>query len=261
VKKMIWVIAVVVLACTTASAQELSASNVSTYLGNSRWSWTIFLTGPKEVLNTVSYVEYTLHPTFPNPVQRVDRTTDPRYPFGLTATGWGTFTVGVKVVLKNGQVRQLTHMLEFVSASQNPCGPSITLLDRHVIALARFDKRFTDPQVFIYVDEIRNDWTKVPPTLTIYYHATTIIYGSQDMLALGPSPGGVFQSPDKFKSAMKGVPPDSKWSMNVQHEGDAMQFRYGTHYYLLTVNKVIASSGANNYLELQICERLPSGAK
>jgi hypothetical protein len=45
--------------------------------------------------------------------------------------------------------------------------------------------------------------------------------------------------------------------MRVQHVGDAMQFRYGGHYYLLAVNNVIANSGDNSYLDLQICEKLP----
>lgn len=262
-KKLVWAIVVFSLACVTALAQELSAANVSTYLGNSKWSWTIFLIGPKGVLDTVGYVEYTLHPTFPNPVQREDRTTDPRYPFGLTATGWGTFTVGIKVVFKNGQVRELTHMLQFVSAAQSSCGPPIKLLSQHLAFLA--DKRFANDPVMIYVDEIRNEWTKIFPTLTLYYGPTTNVKSAGWRMAVAyaalHSPDSTFVSSREFQSARKGLSPDSKWSMTVQHAGDAMQFRYGGDYYLLTVTKVNAGLGDNSYLDLQICERLPSGAR
>lgn len=262
-KKLIWAIVVLSLACVTASAQELSSANVSTYLGNSRWSWTVFLTGPKEALETVSYVEYTLHPTFPNPVQRVDRTADPRYPFGLTATGWGTFTVGIKVVFKNGQVRELSHMLQFVSASQNPCGPPIKLLSQNLAFLA--DKRFASAPVMIYVNEIRNEWTKGFPTLTLYYGPTINTESAGLRMAVEyarlHSPEGAPVSSAEFQLLRKTLSPNSTWAMTVHHAGDAVQFRYGAQYYLLTVTKVNAGLGDKNYLDLQICEGLPSGAR
>ena len=62
------------------------------------------------VLVTLSNHEYTLHPTFPNPARVVcDRPSR----FELAAQGWGTFTVGVKLMLKDCSVRQLTSPLEF----------------------------------------------------------------------------------------------------------------------------------------------------
>lgn len=62
--------------------QIIRTANISHYIGNDRWDWTVFIQAPQEVLNTISYVEYTLHPTFPDPIRRVYTTTDSRYPLG-----------------------------------------------------------------------------------------------------------------------------------------------------------------------------------
>jgi transcription initiation factor IIF auxiliary subunit len=264
VKKLMFAIVFLCLARVMASAQQLSAANVSSYLGNSTWNWTIFLTGPKGVLDTVSYVEYTLHPTFPNPVRRVNQTTDPRYPFGLTTSGWGTFNVGIKVVFKNGQVRNLTHSLQFVSASQNSCGSPIKLLSQHLAFLS--EEPFKNTEVTIHVDKIADEWTKTSPTLTLFYGNNTKLntkWAAWEMQAAhdaARSPSGTFVSTSEFQSAMKATSPESKWSMNVQHDGDAMQFRYNGHYYFLIVTKVNAGLGDNSSLDLEICESLPSAA-
>jgi transcription initiation factor IIF auxiliary subunit len=72
--------------------------------------WGVYVEGAKTELDRIRCVEYTLHPTFPNPVRVVcDRPSR----FELSARGWGTFTVGVKLMLKDGSVRQLTYPLEF----------------------------------------------------------------------------------------------------------------------------------------------------
>jgi len=56
------------------------------------WDWAIWLEG--ENLEDVAYVEYVLHPTFPNPVQKV---TDRGSKFRLQARGWGEFNIKVRV--------------------------------------------------------------------------------------------------------------------------------------------------------------------
>jgi len=64
------------------------------------YSWTIYLDENPAVLNAIKYVEYLLHPTFRYPLQKVENLQ--KYPrFSYTATGWGEFTVKVKVVFKD----------------------------------------------------------------------------------------------------------------------------------------------------------------
>lgn len=74
------------------------------------WDWGISLEGAPSELSQVRCVEYTLHPTFPNPVRMIC-TRDNN--FLLTARGWGTFTLGAKLMLQDGSIRELKHQLKF----------------------------------------------------------------------------------------------------------------------------------------------------
>src|SRR6187549_1189476 len=78
------------------------------YLGDDYWSWRIWIDAPPEALNNINYVTYILHPTFTPPIKEVkDRSTA----FMLKATGWGTFAMGIKLHLTNGNDLQLEHEL------------------------------------------------------------------------------------------------------------------------------------------------------
>jgi transcription initiation factor IIF auxiliary subunit len=94
------------------AALPITADNSARKLSSGYWSWTVFIKAPNDVLDQVKCVEYTLHPTFPNPVQEVcNRGTGPA--FALSARGWGTFQIRIRVLLKNGGVQELTHYLKF----------------------------------------------------------------------------------------------------------------------------------------------------
>jgi transcription initiation factor IIF auxiliary subunit len=81
----------------------------SKYAGNDWWQWSVELDGPSKELDSVHYVVYTLHPTFPNPVRRIrDRETN----FRLEAAGWGEFEIRAEVVLQDGAKQILKHDLE-----------------------------------------------------------------------------------------------------------------------------------------------------
>jgi transcription initiation factor IIF auxiliary subunit len=97
------------------AAQEISAANTSRYIGGGRWEWTVYINAPQQVLQDIQSVEYTLHPTFPDPVREVTGIGDPRFPFGLTTNGWGTFEIPIQVVMKDGSVRSLKHTLVFTA--------------------------------------------------------------------------------------------------------------------------------------------------
>jgi len=92
---------------------EITAENISKRVDDNKWRWTIFVKGPKKDIDGIKCVEYTLHPTFPNPVREVCEQGEPTRPFALTATGWGTFPVGIKILMKDGRNLELKHQLKF----------------------------------------------------------------------------------------------------------------------------------------------------
>ncbi len=81
--------------------------------GKKRWDWTVYITGSEADLSHVKCVEYTLHPTFPNPVRTVCNRGFGAAAFPLSTNGWGTFTVGIRIFLKNGRTINLSHPLRF----------------------------------------------------------------------------------------------------------------------------------------------------
>jgi len=100
---------------SSAAAQEILAANTSIYLGEGKWEWTVFIQAQGDILKQIQVVEYTLHPTFPNPVVEVREPRSGPHAFALTRIGWGTFEISIKVTFDNGRVRTLKHMLTFVA--------------------------------------------------------------------------------------------------------------------------------------------------
>jgi hypothetical protein len=94
-------------------ASTVTVKNTSARLSATDWGWTIFVEGPEDVLSRIDCVEYTLHPTFRDRIQRVCARGEGPQAFSLAARGWGTFQVGVRVLYKDGTSRNLTHQLLF----------------------------------------------------------------------------------------------------------------------------------------------------
>lgn len=79
------------------------------YEGDDWWKWAVWIEGQDEALDRVDFVEWTLHPTFPNPVRKLkDRATK----FRLETGGWGVFAIHARVQLKDGRQVKLSHYLK-----------------------------------------------------------------------------------------------------------------------------------------------------
>ncbi len=76
--------------------------------GNGWWNWSVWLDGPKQELDRVDHVVYTLHPTFIDPVQAVKSR---RTNFKLKATGWGEFEIHLSIVGRDGKTSKRKHWL------------------------------------------------------------------------------------------------------------------------------------------------------
>ena len=72
------------------------------------WEWSVWLSGPSDVLDKVKHVRYMLHSTFPEPeVVTKDREDN----FRLDGAGWGGFLIRALVHFKDGHERKLSKML------------------------------------------------------------------------------------------------------------------------------------------------------
>ena len=95
----------------------ISLANTSEYIGQEGqthwWRWTVYVQcTPPESLDEIEYVEYHLHPTFRNPVVRINKSAGG---FPLERSGWGIFDLKAKVVFKNKNQNPLilSHTLKF----------------------------------------------------------------------------------------------------------------------------------------------------
>jgi transcription initiation factor IIF auxiliary subunit len=77
------------------------------YKGDEWWEWEAFIDddGSGE-LKEVEFVEYVLHPTFPNPIRTI---TDKKSKFLLETSGWGTFNLKAFAYKKDGNKIKLEH--------------------------------------------------------------------------------------------------------------------------------------------------------
>jgi transcription initiation factor IIF auxiliary subunit len=99
---------------------EYKLINKSSYLRSegetSWWEWTAYIeTPPSGNLDDIEYVEYHLHPSFRNPVIRINTKENG---FALTRMGWGTFELKAKLVFKDKNKKSiiLSHVLDFASS-------------------------------------------------------------------------------------------------------------------------------------------------
>jgi len=102
---------------------SIHLKNTSSYEGKRDstdwWQWTAFIEcTPPDSLDEIAYVEYHLHSTFRNPVQRI-RKKEGGFP--LKTTGWGTFMLKARVVFKDEQRESqvLSHYLTLEGAGPN----------------------------------------------------------------------------------------------------------------------------------------------
>ena len=78
------------------------------YRGQDWWGWSVWIEAGDSVLDEIEYVEYSLHPTFPDPVRRV---TNREEKFLIKSEGWGEFMIGVHIFTRKGEHLKRQHWL------------------------------------------------------------------------------------------------------------------------------------------------------
>lgn len=94
-------------------AQVIQGDNTATYLGDKKWQWSVFIKAPQRILNDIKCVQYTLHPTFADPIKKICEFGEPSQPFAYSAQGWGAFEIPIEITYKDGNVQKLKYQLKF----------------------------------------------------------------------------------------------------------------------------------------------------
>jgi pYEATS domain-containing protein involved in immunity len=89
-------------------SSKLTIQQSEEYKGNDWWKWAVWLEGSKTALDQIEYVEWTLHPTFRNPIRK---TSDRSRKFRIETGGWGMFPIHARVQAKDGSSVILRHNL------------------------------------------------------------------------------------------------------------------------------------------------------
>lgn len=81
----------------------------SKYEGDDWWEWSLWIEATENELNKIDNVIYNLHFTFKDPV-RVIKTRNNK--FRIDSSGWGIFTIYVRINFKDETVIDLEHDLQ-----------------------------------------------------------------------------------------------------------------------------------------------------
>ena len=90
-------------------ADEFTIQQWEKYEGEDWWRWAVWIEGRDEAMDMVAFVEWTLHPTFPNPIRKIH---DRASKFRLETGGWGVFQIFARVQMKSGKQTKLRHHLK-----------------------------------------------------------------------------------------------------------------------------------------------------
>ena len=97
-----------------ATTKSIKPGNIAIRVDKDWWKWTVFVKASPDVLDQIKCVEYGLHESFPNPIQLIcTKGSNNNQAFPFTTKGWGTFTIKVKVIFKDGTTQNLKYELVF----------------------------------------------------------------------------------------------------------------------------------------------------
>lgn len=116
-KRLLFAPAILLVAgvlCPPMAAQgNIYLKNTAAY-DSGRYLWTVYVEGDQSSINNISYVEYTLHYSFPKPIQQI-RERGGKCPFALSSNSWGEFEIKAKIVFKNNDgARDIKYWLDLL---------------------------------------------------------------------------------------------------------------------------------------------------
>lgn len=76
------------------------------------YDWCVFASGDEAELQHIKSIEYTLHPSFPDPVRTVS---DRDHRFAVMSNGWGSFTMKIRTIFCDGPEEFTSHFVKLDS--------------------------------------------------------------------------------------------------------------------------------------------------
>ena len=215
---------------------SIQTGNHSTYLGEGQWSWTVFITADPTTLGRIRCVEYKLHPTFPHPIQNICSPGTQKEAFPLTAAGWGTFEIGVKILFSDGSTRLLSHQLAFGKGTCDAV-ESFRLEQR---SLKRFEKAEFGGRLHVYVGDIHA------------YKAFELTVFEDDHENWQP-----FEKikESRFAERIASVALGKRHAFSVRALNDSVSFDFAGQRYALRVIKIEAPWIGSDYLTIEVCKK------
>jgi transcription initiation factor IIF auxiliary subunit len=121
---------------------QIKMNNSAKYKGKDRWEWSVWIDGPAERLDEIAYVEYILHPTFTQPIRRVE---DRGSQFRLNGRGWGEFMIHANVATHTGEIQRLDHWLKLTDENRS-AGMRVADVEKPTVFLSysRVDSRIAE---------------------------------------------------------------------------------------------------------------------
>ncbi len=93
--------AILIGAITSSGQVNFRVENTSQYLSNGLFNWKIFIKAENDLLKRIEFVEYRLDPSFRDPIKKVYKLGDSKYPFAFSGEALKAFNVGITVYVKN----------------------------------------------------------------------------------------------------------------------------------------------------------------
>jgi len=87
--------------------EGIQCQNTSRYVGNEQWEFRIFIKASDEILRGINRVEYILPTSFREPPHSINQLGDNREPFLLIYRAPGRFSISIRVIFSNGQIREM----------------------------------------------------------------------------------------------------------------------------------------------------------
>jgi transcription initiation factor IIF auxiliary subunit len=72
------------------------------------YDWCVFVDEISNIINSIKSVEYTLHPTFPDPIRLIESKSSK---FALFSSGWGGFSIKIRVNYEDGSAHTTSYYL------------------------------------------------------------------------------------------------------------------------------------------------------